>query len=398
MADDIAKTPPQADDPMVAVVGLGGAGLKIITRLRSLKEAKWVKTLAVDTDKRSLARCQADHKIAAGLQWTNGLGCGGDIHKGERTLALVRNEIADFVADASLVLAVGGLGGGTAGGGASIVAGAARGKEVPTIFIMSSPFSFEGHGKRKTAENAARELILSANVLLRVPNDLLYSSLPADTPVDEAFAKADLEMARSILGVAEMMRCHNLIAPEMADFQSVLNERKSACAIGVGTASADDGQVRGHVALEKALESPLLGGMIQLDEADALFVTLIGGPDLNLGEVKKTLEAVARLVKPTTKIIVGANTNPAYENFIRLTLVTIQFDEESKPPPPPEPVPVPSREPVRSDSTPVQAELPLLNISRGLFENSPPFIHNGVDLDIPTFQRQSIVIDKGETQ
>ena len=42
-----------------------------------------------------------------------------------------------------------------------------------------------------------------------------------------------------------------------------------------------------------------------------------------------------------------------------------------------------------------QAELPLQNISRGIFLNTSPINYQGEDLDVPTFQRKGIVIDKG---
>ncbi len=40
-----------------------------------------------------------------------------------------------------------------------------------------------------------------------------------------------------------------------------------------------------------------------------------------------------------------------------------------------------------------QQNLPFKSISRGRFESSPPSIHNGTDLDVPTFWRWNVVLD-----
>ena len=45
---------------------------------------------------------------------------------------------------------------------------------------------------------------------------------------------------------------------------------------------------------------------------------------------------------------------------------------------------------------PVQSILPLETISRGIFENTTQFTYNGVNIDIPTYLRQRIDIDKGQ--
>ena len=42
-----------------------------------------------------------------------------------------------------------------------------------------------------------------------------------------------------------------------------------------------------------------------------------------------------------------------------------------------------------------QGELPLQNVSKGIFLNTTPVNHNGEDLDVPTYQRKMIIIDKG---
>lgn len=386
------------------VIGIGNSGLKIISKLSSMPEASWLRFLAIDTDRSSLDSCPVENKIPAGFEWTHGQGCGGNVTRGERTFALVRKTIEEFVTDASLLIVTGGLGGGTATGGAPIIASIAKNNKIPTMFVMTTPFSFEGHSKRRNVDNGLKELIPAADVLLTLSNDLLFSSLQSDTPVDEAFAKADIEVAQAILGISEILRCNRLIPADFSDFRSILNKKKSSCSIGVGQASHEDGPQRCHIALERMLKSTLLGSIKEISNADALFLTLTGGPDLKIGEIKKVLESVEHLVKPDAKLVVGANTDPAYQTLVQITAIAVHFDQTDLPPSPHQnnitsnlrtPSQKTSKQSTKSPEEIIQAELPLQEISRGVFSKSAPFLYQGEDLDIPTFQRKFISIDKG---
>ena len=54
--------------------------------------------------------------------------------------------------------------------------------------------------------------------------------------------------------------------------------------------------------------------------------------------------------------------------------------------------------PPESESSPEQLALPLPQppVDKGIFFNSVQVVYNGEDLDIPTFQRREIPIDRGE--
>jgi cell division GTPase FtsZ len=160
------------------------------------------------------------------------------------------------------------------------------------------------------------------------------------------------------------------------------------------------------MALERMLDSPLLGGAEKLQEADTVFLSLNGGNDMNIGETKKTFEAASKFINKDAKLIISANTDQSFGDLIQLTAVAIKYDRKDK------------KEVVsRSDSFGVesvlpaskqeapepdllsgafeQGELPLQNISRGIFLNTTPVTYDGEDLDVPTFQRRMIIIDKG---
>ncbi len=397
--------------PRVTVIGLGNAGLKTVSRLTQSRFASWLNIIAVDTDKESLDACFAENKIQADPEWRNGLGCGGDIINGQRSFSRERPRFAQLISASDLLIVTGGLGGGVCTGGAPIIASVAKQHKIPTAFIMTTPFSFEGQSRRKIADEGIKELLPSVDILLCLPNDLLFATLASDVPVESAFKKADQELATAVLGVAEILRCGNMISADFADFKELLSEKKSVCCIGSGIADSADGLNRTHIALERMLESPLLGSVERLKTADAVIMSLTGGSDMQIGEVKKLLETLEGFIGKHPRVISGVNTDPAYENTVQITVITISYDKtvESSSESDEKPRSLlfkkahankAAKAKTSASSAPSQQQfeqgmLPLQIVSKGIFHNTSPAKYRDIDLDIPTFQRESIVIDKG---
>ena len=372
------------------VLGLGNAGTKIVKALTELNCSSWLSIGAADTDKSSLERCGIQNSLPIGFEWTHGGGCGGNIIKGERAFAHPsRTRIIEFLSGASLLVVTGGMGGGTATAGCSSIARAAKKMGIPSIFIITTPFSFEGHSKRETAEAGIKMLLTDADVVISVPNDILYSSIAAHTSAEDAFKKSDIEIARAVLGIAEIIRCRNILSADISDFKNILQKRKSLCCLGLGSAERSEGENFSHIALERLLASPLLGGTENIREANAVILTLTGGPELSIAEMKHSLEAVQRHTEKDTKLIVGANTDPLYAGRIQLTLVAVRYEFSPDAPEFTEVADFPKQ------ALPDQPELPLLPVSKGIFTNTSRNISSSQDLDIPTFLRQGVHLDKG---
>ncbi|MEI6421024.1 MAG: hypothetical protein WCP55_02330 [Lentisphaerota bacterium] len=372
------------------VLGLGNAGTKIVKALTELNCSSWLSIGAADTDKSSLERCGIQNSFPIGFEWTHGGGCGGNIIKGERAFAHPsRSRIIEFLSGASLLVVTGGMGGGTATAGCSSIARAAKKMGIPSIFIITTPFSFEGHSKRETAEAGIKMLLTDADVVISVPNDILYSSIAAHTSAEDAFKKSDIEIARAVLGIAEIIRCRNILSADISDFKNILQKRKSLCCLGLGSAERSEGENFSHSALERLLASPLLGGTENIREANAVILTLTGGPELSIAEMKHSLEAVQRHTEKDTKLIVGANTDPLYAGRIQLTLVAVRYEFSPDAPEFTEVADFPKQ------ALPDQPELPLLPVSKGIFTNTSRNISSSQDLDIPTFLRQGVHLDKG---
>lgn len=390
----------------VKIIGIGKSGVKIVNNLSKISEAAGLDIAAIDTDTSSITSSTVKNSFLIGEEWTGGRGCGGDIIKGERAISHKSNQVVkEFINGASLLIITGGLGGGTATGGAPIIARMAKDKNIPTIMIFTIPFAFEGHSKREISEKQLDTLMKTSYTVIPIPNDLLYSLLPASCPLERAFDESNTHIARTILGISELLKCNNLIPVDLCDLHNILCKQKNECGIGFGLATTSDGPNRTHVALQRLFDSPLLGGQQRIKEANAIIVSVTGGKDLNISDTKYLLDSIIKMTDKKTDIAIGANTDESYQDKIQITVIPIKYDKTTAPVRDASRMFFDIKNPTatsvirnvnRLKKQTEQMELPFENQSRGIFTSSTTTTYKGEDLDIPTYQRRRITIDKGK--
>ena len=397
---NVVSEPAVQPDRKIMIIALGGCGAKTLNAFARLPGAGVFNTLLLETDKDSAEHCQARQCMRAEVNWASnsGLGCGGDPMKGERAFSRRRTELIQMLSGQDFIIVTGGLGGGTATGGVRAVASVIRSLSIPSVFMLTVPFSFESYTKRSNAEQCLKDLHDIVEVLVPLPNDLLFSSLPPDTEVEPAFEQAARELAESVFGVAELFRSKKLIGPDYAEFSATLKKAENTCSFGCGRASREDGLDRCSIALERMLESPFLGGMDRLRNCGALIVTMTGG-DLQLGEMKRTLENLTSFLPAGIPVSAGATVNPEYRDNVQLCALAIHYAPTARP----SETGKPTQESLwssaggeKKDSF-EQGLLNLQSYSKGIFSNCPSVKYKDEDLDIPTFQRRGVTIDKGGT-
>jgi cell division protein FtsZ len=238
-----------------------------------------------------------------------------------------------------------------------------------------------------------------AEVVVTIQNDLLFTHVPAHTGVQDAFALANTVMADGLVGIAELIRCRGILAVDFASLRTLLRKQAALCSFGVGRAS---GEGRVQAVIENLFESPLLGGREFVQGADVVVATLVGGPDLSIGDMNQCLQALQQQLNPSTRVITGANQDAAMSESIALTVLAVHYEGErptadrrrqsqsatTKTPAPG------SRSRDKGDTT-RQFKLPFEEerLSVGIFGNVAPTMHNGENLDVPTFQRRGVQIE-----
>ena len=339
------------------------------------------------------------HLFRLGIEWTNGAGCGGNPSRGQNAFAHKSNkELEKFISGSSMLIVIAGLGMGTGTGGAPIVGRMAKRLKIPSIFILTLPFLFEGQGKYEVAKDGLKLLISDVDIAVPVSNDILFTSLNAEVPVKQAFLKADEAIAHAALGLAEVFRCGNLLPIGFAELREMLQNEISSCCIGMGLSTHEIREHRIKEVLENFIDSPLMSGEKSLKNADAVITTVIGGDDLQIGELKDTLEIITGMAGPASKIVSGVNTDSTYNGKLFVTSLIVNYTNRKNKTENEKTLPVNTWKKdaaVKPTDNLVQPEFLFQNSSRGYFGNTEPNIIDGEDIDIPPFQRRGITLNIG---
>ena len=188
-----------------------------------------------------------------------------------------------------------------------------------------------------------------------------------------------------------------LINLDYADLRKVVRMSGGTCVFGVGFGVGHD---RAQAAVQSLLSSPLLiHGQLIADSA-GLLVSIVGGPDLKLAEVDGMMSKISDQAGPDTHIAMGTIVDDRWHDRVLIAVMASEdWQGEAEALPPRRETVVRGRDAgaVSGDSNEVlveQSSLRLDTFGKGRFSNVEPTIFEGEDLDVPTFVRRGIPIEK----
>jgi cell division protein FtsZ len=380
-----------------AVIGLGGGGCQIIDCLveASPGDRTAPAIVAVNTDTDAISRSRATTKLQIGSSLTNGHGTGADSSLGRKAAEEDIEMIRNLVEGMDFIFLVVGLGGGTGSGGASVILEAARDADVTSLCIATLPFEFEGRTRKSQAEEAVTELQKSADALIVIPNERLFE-FTGEAAVADSFARADQILADAIRAIWNLVMRPGVINISFADLQKIVRSSSGICTLGVGDGS---GENKAGQALDALLENPLLRKGEVLATSPMALVSIMGGPELALKELDKIMKGISAALRPDAEMFMGTVVDDAWKDRVTVTLVACEHWRVAD-------------EPERADETPAEIETPKSvrrkrrrkdlqtklqfdsASGRGRFRDVEPTIMDGQDLDVPTFVRRGIQIEK----
>ena len=328
-AHDVYARPDHADpypvpsaigQPVLRVVGVGGAGVNAVNRMVEA-EVEGVEFLAINTDLQSLQLSAAHETLHIGDGITRGLGSGSDPDLGRRAAHDEYDRIKAMLRGSDMVFIAAGAGGGTGTGAAPIVAQIARELGALTVGIVTRPFQFEGTRRREQAEAGIDALALEVDTLIVVPNNRLLSVLDRGVSMVDAFRVADDVLRQGVQGISDLVTLPGLINLDFADVRTIMSDAGNALlGIGMGT-----GERRAIDAAEQAVASPLLE--TSMDGARSILLSITGGKDISLWEVNEAARAVAEAAHPDANIIFGAMIDEKLDDQVWVTVVATGFGE-----------------------------------------------------------------------
>jgi cell division protein FtsZ len=316
----IRVAPDRPTEPVLRVVGVGGAGVNAVNRMIEA-EVEGVEFLAINTDVQSLEGSGASTRLHIGSDATRGLGSGSNPDLGRAAALEDYDEIKSHLKGSDMVFIAAGSGGGTGTGAAPVVARIAREVGALTVGIVTRPFSFEGARRGEQADRGVEELSREVDTLIVIPNARLLSVLDKSTSMVEAFRVADDVLRQGVQGISDLITLPGLINLDFADVRTIMAEAGQALlGIGMGT-----GDRRAMDAVEHAIESPLLE--TSLDGARSILLSITGGRDLSLWEVNEAAKAVAEAAHPDANIIFGAMVDDKVEDQVWVTVVATGYGD-----------------------------------------------------------------------
>jgi len=382
---------------VITVVGVGGAGGRIADVVADAVGAAAV-VVAVNTDARALEESRAATRVQIGAARTGGLGAGGDASAGRLAAEDDVEMVRGLFSGSGFAIVVAGLGGGTGSGAAPVVLREARNAGALTLCIATLPCDFEGPDKASTARKALDAFLNASDAVITVPNDRLFESV-GSADLAGTFREADRTLGICVGSLIKMIHQPGQLNLDFADVQHIVRSSGGTCTIGFGEGS---GKNRAESAVAALLESPLLEKGRVVDKAESLLVSIIGGADMTVKDVGKIMSSVSARVREGCRVSMGTVVDESWQDRVTITVLASDRRVEERPAKvAEEPVEYEKQaaKPARrrrkkSQAAQAQTVLRLDTYGKGRFKDVEPTILDGQDLDIPTFVRQGIAVER----
>ncbi len=296
----------------ISVIGVGGAGCNCVNRIAN-SGIKSARTIAINTDGKHLNMVNASKKVLIGKTISRGLGAGGDMNIAKKCAEADYKALKDEIGENELVFLCAGMGGGTGGGAAPVIARIAKEQGAIVVAMVTYPFALE-RVRLKKAQEAIRELTKECDTVVVIDNNRLAAYAP-NLPINKAFELADSITSRAVRGISDTIMFPSLINVDYADVKSVM-ENGGLSMISLGEAGGHD-QIEDVV--KNTLEHPLLD--VDYEDARGCLIHLEGGTDLTLGDAIHVGEKLTQSFNEDSAIKMGARINPELQGKIRVTAI-----------------------------------------------------------------------------
>ena len=358
----------------IKVIGIGGGGCNAVNRMIEAG-IEGVEFISANTDLQALRQSHAPVKLQLGAKLTKGLGAGANPDVGRQAALEDTEKVIELLEGADMVFVTAGLGGGTGGGSAPIVASLSSELGALTVAVVTKPFLFEGKKRMSQAEQAVVELREGADTVITIPNERLLTTVPECTSLIDAFKFADDVLRQAVQGISDLITIPGVINLDFADVKTIVTGMGMAL-MGTGVAEGDS---RAETAARKAINSPLLEDT-SIQGARGVLINITGSQDMTLHEVSEASRIIQEAAHRDANIIFGSVFDDQMANKLKITVIATGFDEQDQ------------EEKASFRSQPAEARP---SVESPLTTREPVLIHrnrsdSGTDLDVPAFLRKKV--------
>ena len=376
----------------VKMVGVGCAGLRLLDRVAA---AGFPATnfLAMDSDCEHLQRCQIAERIQLGETNRRGWGCSGDEGEGANCVRAARDRIAGKLMGADLVVIVAGMGGGMGGGGAPVVSEIASEGGALVVALAIEPFDLEG--RNETARVAVNRLTQVADTVVRMPNQNVMETLGKNASVPECMEAANGHVLGALMGMGRLARADGELNVDFAHVRRLMTGYHGESSLITVEVAGD---ARPRALVEAILNHPHLNAGSEFRNCEGLIVSLVGDESMSMEEVDEFM-AHLKTAASRAKVILGVHVDDAMGKGMGAMMLMPRRTVKEVLPTSVKPEPLKISMPTTPRNQPAstrdfqQQQLPLVPISKGRFDKGEPNLHDGEDLDVPTFLRRNMILN-----
>ena len=311
----------EVSGPKIRVVGVGGAGCGVISRIHT---HAWnnINFVAIDSSSQTLKICGEVEKFQLGTSANRGWGTGGDREMAGRFAEEAEEEIRSLLSGADLLFVVCGLGKGTGSGASPVLLKIAREMGCLSIGFFILPFYFEGKERVLAAKQSLAKLwqlvdggvIVSNDVLLQLDRE---NSANPPLSIEEAFTKIDEVFENLLKAVEHILYKRGIIDLDFADFRSFLEKR--------GRLMVFTGKFQRENFDEESLDDILrssIWGKVSIQKARNLLLHVSCGVDFGLAHLEQIVLTLEKKFTPSLPLKFGVYPDKSLAGQMVITLLS----------------------------------------------------------------------------
>ena len=316
---------PKEQSSIIKVIGVGGGGSNAVNHMFS-QNIEGVNFIICNTDAQAIAQSKVPNKIQLGPHLTQGLGAGANPEIGRQATEESLEEIKRILeVNTKMAFITAGMGGGTGTGGAPILAKICKDLGILTVGIVTTPFAYEGKKRIAQAEEGVMLLKNHVDTLLVISNDKLRHQF-GNLKMKEAFAKADNVLATAAKCITDVISTTGQINVDFADVCTVMTNG----GVAILGSAAEEGENRAQMAIENAINSPLLNDndirgakwiLININSSE-------GEHEFTMDEVEIIQNYLLSQAGEGTDVILGLGYDNNLGGKIGITLIATGFDHK----------------------------------------------------------------------
>lgn len=381
------------------IVGVGNGGCNTVQTI-ARQWPNGPKIVGVNTDRRALAELETIESIPIGERVLKGLGAGGDPRIARQAAESDIEKLRPLFNGVELAIFAVGLGGGTGSGVAPLLINEAKKNGALTLCFVMFPFEFEGPRRKEQAERGLQAIRDLADGVICLPSQRLVALIEDKANIREAFRRAETMLATGIRELWRVLNRSSMINFNFADLRAFLQNSNGNC---VFCCAEGSGEQRIEMVLDGIKRHVLFNNCRTLADADSFVICITGGADLSISDVNEVVKGVLALGSKDTLSMTGVGCEPEWREKIHVTIIAT---EKRLPGAENTPADIDPRQDIKPNAhskehsesgQPDLIQTGLFDaVEQGRFKGVSPTIVDGSNLDIPTFIRRRIQVQKAK--